>query len=95
MKLHDFGTHALLLMRGSTLPLASTKTYGLISADLREKRRKKKKNFSLSSRSPALPLPFSSSYLFDFGFFFLHGAMSISKSGPFLPRNNLFIFSSI
>ena len=37
-KLQDFGTHAYLSIRGSTLPFALTKTHGPIFVDLREKR---------------------------------------------------------
>ena len=75
-KLQDFGTHAYLAMRGSTLPFAPTKTYGPISIDPREKRR----NYcffslSLSFRSPSLPfvplLPFLTFFWYPLFLFFL------------------------
>ena len=89
----------------STLPFAPTKTYGLISVDLRKKR-----NFfpflslALSSRSHTLTIAlFSFIFLFDFlsfSFFFPFFKnlntwltlrhVSIYHSSPFRPQNNFF-----
>ena len=61
-------------MRGPTLPFATTKTYGPISIDLREKRRKKKIFFSLSlyMLSPTPP-----TVVFFFFFFYFYVFFSI------------------
>ena len=58
-------------MHRSTFSFAPMKTYGPISVDLREKRRKKKTKvlLSLSSRSPSCP--FILTFLFPFIFCFL------------------------
>ena len=87
---------------------APIKTYGPISVNHRNTRRKEKK-LSLSPvaflrfHSIFLLLPFLTLHfififfiLFVFIYlFFLHGVISISHLGPFLPQNNLFLFSSI
>ena len=89
----------VLSMRGPIFPFAPTKTYDPISVDLRENQRKEKKSWLFTLSFSHLPLPFFPFIVFDFVFVFffilIHGGMSISHSGPFLPQKNLFLFNSI
>ena len=108
----DFGTHAMPSLRGPTLPLAPSKTDGLIFVDLREKFLSllfsslslslSLSLFTHSVCSPRLSSPSFISFPSFFLFFFLNldtwltlRHVSITHSGSFLPRNNLFLFSSI
>ena len=86
-------------MRGPTLPFAPMKTYGPIFVNLREKLELLSiEILFLSPLTPTLRLDFP----FYFFLFFFNldtwltlRLVSISYLGLFLPRKNLFLFSSI
>ena len=91
MKLKDFATHAYLSMRGSTLPFTSTKTYDLISVNLKEKQRKRKiKNLSPLALT-LLPLIYPS-YLLDLHFFSFYFILFLFLLLLFFSFSYLFIF---
>ena len=93
-KLLDFGIHALPSLSGPTLPLAQTKTDGLIPIDLRENRNPLFVFLSLSLLFVSSPFFFSSFFLsFLSTKFLLFAHLLISFSFSFFSFFFHFLFS--
>ena len=87
-------------MRGPTLPFAPMKTYDPIFVNLREKLELLSLEILFLSHltpTPRLDFPFSFFFknFFNLDTWLTFRHLSISYLGPFLPSNNLFLFSSI